>query len=85
MKSTPNQISLSDINYATEGKNEEDVIGICLASGYLKLFQKISFDLMKLKLSYCQLTQWQTQSQHINTQIEINYRIEAAVVIIVIQ
>ena len=58
---------------------------MCLASGYLKVFRKISIDLMKLKLTYCQLTQWQTQSQHVNTQIEINYRIEAAVVLIEVQ
>ena len=79
IKSTPNQISLSDINYATEGKNEEDVIGICLTAGYLKLFRMIRFDLMKLKLMYSQLTQWNTQPQHGTTQIDINYRIEAVV------
>ena len=79
IKSTPNKISLSDINYATEGKSEEDVIGICLTAGYLKLFRMIRFDLMKLKLMYSQLTLWNTQPQHGNTQIDINYRIEAAV------
>lgn len=80
---TPSQITLSDVNYIVEGKTEEDMIGICIALGYMKVFKMIDIELFKLKLGYCQVAQWQSQpNQTATTQIEINYRIEAAVVLI---
>ena len=72
--------TIDDLTFVTEGKGIKETIGLLLALGFTGLLRQIPFNLLKLKLRYCQLTQWKEDLKPmIRSEGEVIYPIESAV------
>ena len=77
---TPQVFTMDDLAYICDERNEDEKIGIILALGIVGLIKKIPLSLYKLKLQFCQLTQWNEERiQVISGTNRLPYMIECSV------